>query len=434
MLRIGPLLGGCATGWTIGIWALGLVLPLSPGRAQTPQQALQHYKNAIRFLEAGDVGGAETEIERALIILPSQPEILNLAGTIALRQRRIDKAIEYLEATLRQRPDYAHPRLNLGLAYLEVKQPEKAIPVLRWIVDRNQEDFAAHLGLARALYQTGGYEESLKPALRAVELAPNNPEALYFLARSQLRSGQAKEGTASATKAAGLVSGDPARLHSLGLLLLENRRYDEAIPFLRQAAEGQDPGILQSLGRGYGLLQRLNHAAEALRRSIQLAPDSPGGYVLLSICYQMQGRFDEAVQELERALELDPEHGQANHNLAVNRFKQGRLEEAGRILEALLLREPNRVESLYYQALVRFQQNDYQRALAPLTRALELDPNHLAAYFKAGQVFLKLGQKETASKYLKRFQELSQERDRSRSARGRVYSVAADTIPSFQVD
>lgn len=378
--------------------------------------------------------GAEKEIERALGILPKQPEILNLAGTIALRGRHFDKAIEYLESALRQRPDYAHPRLNLGLAYLEVKQPEKAVPVFQWIVDRDQEDFAAHLGLARALYRTERYKESLKPAQTAARLAPNNPEALYFLARSQFRSGQAEEATASAAKAGVLVSGDPQRLHSLGLLLLENHRYDEAIPLLRRAAEGQDPRMLETLGRGYGLSQRLNHAAEALRRSIQLDPDSPRGYVLLSICYQMQGHFDQAVRELERALELDPEHGQANHNLAVNRFKQGRLREAGRILEALLRREPNRVESLYYQALVRFQERDYKRALTPLKRVLELNPNHLPGHYKAGQICLKLGQRDRASEYLKRFQKLRQEWEASRSGRGQIYSVAADTIPSFQVD
>ena len=77
------------------------------------------------------------------------------------------------------------------------------------------------------------------------------------------------------------------------------------------------------------LLQQLNHAIEAVRRSIQLAPDSARGYVLLAICYQTQGRFDEAIRELEKALELDPNHGQANHHLAVNRFKQGRSEEGG---------------------------------------------------------------------------------------------------------
>ena len=95
--------------------------------------------------------------------------------------------------------------------------------MLQWIVERHPQDFAANLGLTRALYETERYEDSLEPALKAAKLAPNNPEALYFLARSQFRSGQSEEGTAAATKAGELVSGDPARLHSLGLLLLENR-------------------------------------------------------------------------------------------------------------------------------------------------------------------------------------------------------------------
>ena len=68
---------------------------------------------------------------------------------------------------------------------------------------------------------------------------------------------------------------------------------------------------------------------------------------------------------------------------------------------------------LYYRALVLFQQRDYERALTPLTHVLELDPNHLSGHFKVAQVCMKLGRKERASKYLKRFQELSQERERS---------------------
>ena len=115
-MKIGPLLESCVIRWTVLASVSGLFLSHSTAQTQSPQEALRNYKSAIRFLEGGDIHGAETEIAKALEILPSQPEILNLAGTIALRQRRIDQAIEYLEASLRQRPDYAHPRLNLGLA------------------------------------------------------------------------------------------------------------------------------------------------------------------------------------------------------------------------------------------------------------------------------------------------------------------------------
>jgi predicted Zn-dependent protease len=66
-------------------------------------------------------------------LVASHPENADwqyLLGGALLRQKRDEEALPYLEKAARENPDFLPGQENLGLAYLDVNQPAKAVECL----------------------------------------------------------------------------------------------------------------------------------------------------------------------------------------------------------------------------------------------------------------------------------------------------------------
>ncbi len=101
---------------------------------------------------------------------------------------------------------------------------------------------------------------------------------------------------------------------NLGGALIEQGRFEEAIPWLAKApyfAEAQLNWGVAAQGLG-----RLEEAAEHYRRAVELRPGMARAHYLLGNTLNAQGRRTDAKAELEAALRLDPESPFAMNDLA----------------------------------------------------------------------------------------------------------------------
>lgn len=69
------------------------------------------------YLKKNDTTQATKALEQALQLNPKQPYALNLMGLIEYNQGNVQKAAEYYEAALLNKPDYANAHYNLALLY-----------------------------------------------------------------------------------------------------------------------------------------------------------------------------------------------------------------------------------------------------------------------------------------------------------------------------
>ena len=415
--------------------ALAVLLGSTPvATAQDQQRARERYHRAITLLGQGNFSEAETEILEILRDFPNLPPALNLAGIISDLQGQHQRAIGFFERALSARSDFLDARNNLAHTCLKTKQYKKAMLEFERVLEREPNHAAANYGLAQVLYEMGQFDRSAKAAAHAQSLAPDDPDVLLFLAKIQFRHGRLEDAKETTGRLKVRFQHDGTRLHALGLMLLDNDRYADAVTILQQAAEleGQDPEILQAMGMGYGLWRKLTKAISTFERSIQVNPEQARGHFLLALCYGMQGRYQEAIIKLRNVLAIDSNHTGAAQRLGIGLYKQGLEVEAWDLFEQVLTRQPDRVEALYYQALIRFQQGDYRQSLALLSRVLELDEKHIAAHYKLAQVHVKLGEKETAARFLERFNQLSLERERTRGDRLRIYAGVEEGFPAFK--
>jgi tetratricopeptide (TPR) repeat protein len=156
-------------------------------------------------------------------------------------------------------------------------------------------DGQSYLTLGTVLVRAGRYAEAA-PALReSLRFAPDQPQALTFLAVARFREAESQADRALARE-----------------LLLE------AVEHATRAGELKPDAALAHLTRGQALA-RLGQpaAADALRRAIAASPELAEAHLSLGEVLAGAGRADEAVRELRLAEQLaDPGDDRAKQALA----------------------------------------------------------------------------------------------------------------------
>lgn len=119
-------------------------------------------------------------------------------------------------------------------------------------------------------------------------------------------------------------------LHLLGVVLIRQSRYKDALPFLlRAAAEQPDVALLQSnLASAYLGLSRYDDALAASYRAIDLSPANADQFNTLGTIHKNLDQPEAAIEAYSTAITLEPAHAPALFNLGTLLAKQDRWAEA----------------------------------------------------------------------------------------------------------
>ncbi len=219
----------------------------------------------------------------------------------------------------------------------------RGIHYLQQAIETDPANAPALVYLARGHAQQGGYgwapvhegyEKARQAIARALELAPDLAEAHEV--RSQiLRSNDWdwKGADAAAKRALELAPNNSEALCEAGILARQLGRLEEAEALLLRAYE-QDPlnvRVIMSLAHGYRSVDRLDEAERWCRKAVELAPHRMTVHHILSIVLSDQGRHDEAVAEAR----LESGIWGRLTGLAYTLFRAGRRAEADQALAEL---------------------------------------------------------------------------------------------------
>jgi tetratricopeptide (TPR) repeat protein len=118
-----------------------------------------HYALGHVLRRGGKEAEARIEMQRELEIdLYHHLAYLEL-GTMLLEEGDAQAALPILEKAVHLRPALAEPKVELGKAYLQLKRPADAIPLLKAAIAKEPEHPTAHYLLSRAHLMTGASEE-----------------------------------------------------------------------------------------------------------------------------------------------------------------------------------------------------------------------------------------------------------------------------------
>jgi tetratricopeptide (TPR) repeat protein len=184
---------------------------------------------------------------------------------------------------------------------------------------------------------------------------------------------------ASLWKHAALVSPDSSiALNGYGWILVEQKRYEEAVPCLRRAIELQPANekAHHNLWRALSDQGRTDELLQAYRDSIRVFPAFFDARYNLGNELLARGQNDEAASEYRLALSLKPGDSKAHANLGKVLRRQGNIGEALREYDLAIKADPRNVIARHGVALLLHEQGRTTEAIEHLRAALAIDPSY----------------------------------------------------------
>jgi tetratricopeptide (TPR) repeat protein len=276
-------------------------------------------------------------------------------------QARIDSAIAELRAELEVAPGEPMTSLFLGIALVETRQAEEALPHLEAATRLPRTRTDAYRFLGRSLLDLGRREEAIAALSRG------------------LLSAEA-EGVSGSGELAEFEARQVSSLHyQLAQALRDSGRGAEAEPHFAAAKRFQarsSESARESLDRylasevGSAAFEREEGAAAVseatgeeiaeIRRSISTAVAR--AYLNLGVIESRERRFREAIPLLEEGASLEPELPQIQYSLGAARFAAGRFGEAAPALERALAAAPGSPEIRRMLALAWLNAEEWGKA------------------------------------------------------------------------
>jgi Flp pilus assembly protein TadD len=196
--------------------------------------------------------------------------------------------------------DVASEAMNKG-------EHQAALPLLRQALAESPGDAVVHNSYGSALAATGHLADAVAQYRKATALAPDYPEAHNNLASSLVQSGRTDEAVAEFEKALALKP-DFAEAHSgLGGVLAQRGKVNDAIPHLEKAVElgPQNPMARANLCLALSLAGRAEEAIPHAQQAVALTNgQDPLLLDMLGRLNAQAGRLPEAMEATRQALEI----------------------------------------------------------------------------------------------------------------------------------
>jgi tetratricopeptide (TPR) repeat protein len=226
---------------------------------------------------------------------------------------------------------------------------------------------------AREKASNGQHMETLKLLTRARMLAPNSEEVLSDFAENSL---------AIDDPVAAMVA-----LEALSRMHPTVARY----PYLLGVARLQ--------------LGAMELSVEALRKSLELAPDEILTMIGLGISYNAQKKYAEAKEILVQSLELDPEKKEALAALAEAEEGLGELEAAEYHAARVLKVDSGHAGANFVLGRVRMAQGRFEEARDFFEATISTNPDGSKAYYQLSLAYARLNEPELSKQYRELYQE-----------------------------
>jgi Flp pilus assembly protein TadD len=281
------------------------ITPLQKVIADQPDFAYAHFQLAYVFTALKKTDEARAEYESTIAIDPKMSEAyLNLG--ILLLDKNPAAAVAPLKKAVELVPSESRPRLLLGVAQERSGDAKSAAETLEGVVHLDPHDDEALLHLAN-LYLAANRPADAEPKFRALlELQPNEPNALFGLAKSL--DAQKKPEAAEAFRAyLAARPGDAAVRARVIRTLMDGEQYDAALAELDRSDAGHPP-TMDSLKLRADIQiaqKKWEPAAVTLRQAVALAPGDAQLHGGLGRVLLQRRDYPGAEKELKAAIELD---------------------------------------------------------------------------------------------------------------------------------
>ncbi len=334
-----------------------------------PQYYAAHFHLALAESLAGKDTEAISEYQKTLELKPGlyQAE-LNL-GMLLVRTKRASDAVPHLAASVEAKPKEFRPQWYLAEALLASGDPVKAEDHYQIAAQLDPKSAAAELGIGRAEAKQNRLEEAAEHFEKAAGLDAHFQDALLELAGLYEQNQKPEEAIAIYQK----FPGNALAEQRLGELLMEAKRYAEAIPYLEKAvAHDATPANRTALATAYELNKDTKKGLEQLAQAVAAAPDSYDLRMRYGRELLAARQFVPAANQFTAAARIQPASREAWNELAAASNSAEQYSQALAALDRVHGLGGEVVGDYFLRAIILDRLHDFKPALAAYHKFLEM--------------------------------------------------------------
>jgi len=265
--------------------------------------ATDYQADGLKALDAKQYGPAAQLFRQAVQADPNDYAAhFHLALAESLLGQDADAIPEY-QKTLELKPGLYQAELNLGILLLRLKRPAEAAPHLKIAADTKPKEYRAQWYLADALYATGEVAQAELHYQTAAELDAKSAAAQLGLGRTQARQNRVSEAAEHFRQAVQLDASFNDALLELAGLYEQNHQPDEAIAIYQKFPESI--AAQERLGELLIESKRFAEAIPYLEKAVARDPTA-ANRLALSTAYRMNKEPQKSIEQLEKAVAAEP--------------------------------------------------------------------------------------------------------------------------------
>jgi tetratricopeptide (TPR) repeat protein len=264
---------------------------------------------------SGSEAKAQSVLAKARRELDERNPLLDLITIESLREDgKLREALELARAASRGRPDDRALKLTEAVILGESKLFKESADLLRSMIrggaESATEDAGVYVVLAGVQMQSGQLKEAEESAHKALELSPDDPQALIQLSSALDRAGKHEASEKALRELLKREPDNATALNNLGYFMVERGvGYQEALKLIERAV-AIDPtqgSFLDSLGWTHFKLGNIEKARQYLEKATIYSKRNSTIHEHLGDVLREAGLLAEARKQWEKALEYSVE-------------------------------------------------------------------------------------------------------------------------------
>ena len=369
-----------------------------------PGSAMLHSEVAEIKLKIGQVPEALEYINKAIKLDPAYRPPYVLAGVLMSSTGKDWEAADYLRKAVKLDPSKEEAYLHLALSLTRLFEYEETVATLKSLVKINPDSILGHYYLGRTYSQMKLYREALGFFKKTLELRPEFDQAAIDMAATYEAMGDYPQAIESYRTQLGQDENRGAVLQRLIQLLIQQRRFPEALEYLQSAVKSGLGGLdtLRKIGLVHLELEQFDEAITTFGDMLEKDPAAHHIRLYLGIAYEEKGDLDKAYAEFIKIPHAASPYLEAIGHIAFILKEKGKTEQAVEILKDAISTNQRQVE-LYLNLASLYESLDK----ADVGLAFLLANEHLFSkeprfLFRVGVLLDKLGKRAESIEQMKK--------------------------------
>lgn len=255
-------------------------------------------------------------------------------GIMASKAGHYTEAIKFFEKVLQINPAeksaLKNTLIEIGFAYMELKEYEKALKYYEQLLALDPEDAATYRELGIIYDNLNKSDLSVNNFLEAIKREPENDLFYFDLGITYHRFNKKEEAKECFLKQIALNASSENVSKSynyLGYYALDSQNFDEALKYYQLALERvpKNSDYLYNLGLTYYKMNRGEEALQYFLKAVEINSEDSDAYYYIGELFEAQNNIPEAITAYQAVLRLHPNQEGINEKLktlqqsAVNR-------------------------------------------------------------------------------------------------------------------